>query len=111
MAAAPWVLRSIVREATIGAGLGIVGGYIWYYGITKPERDKVKNYYDNLEQVRWHRARGKTKKTPAVYVAYTDARTWARANAEVGVPLGAEETCTRDLKIAGLLTIAGSRYL
>jgi len=46
-AAAPWVLQSLIREASIGLGLGFIGGMVWHYGHCVPELEKVKKFYAN----------------------------------------------------------------
>ena len=45
-------LSKLVREATIGVGLGVIGGFIWKFSITVPHKNVIDNYYKNLKKVR-----------------------------------------------------------
>lgn len=38
-------VNSLVREAGIGIGLGIVSSFIWHFTISKPVADKMANFY------------------------------------------------------------------
>lgn len=37
--------RLTLVQAVYGIGWGLLGGTIWYYTITKPNADKMKEYY------------------------------------------------------------------
>ncbi|GMH53742.1 hypothetical protein TL16_g01519 [Triparma laevis f. inornata] len=50
-------LSKLVREATIGVVLGVIGGFMWKFSITVPSKNVIDNYYKNLKKVRrfgWH---------------------------------------------------------
>lgn len=40
-----WVLKSLVKEATIGAGLGLAAGMIWKFSVDSPTRKKITAFY------------------------------------------------------------------
>ena len=46
-AGASWVLRSLIREASLGIGLGVVFGSIWSVMQTGPVSRRISEYYKN----------------------------------------------------------------
>ena len=50
MPAGSKALASLVREASIGVGLGVVAGFMWKFSITAPHKATVTAYYDNLNK-------------------------------------------------------------
>jgi len=47
MGGASWVLRSLVREAAAGIGLGVVLGLVWSSCQTGPVSKRIKDYYES----------------------------------------------------------------
>ena len=46
-AGASWVLRSLIREASLGIGLGVVFGSVWSVMQTGPVSRRISEYYKN----------------------------------------------------------------
>jgi len=46
-AGASWVLRSLIREASLGIGLGVVFGAVWSTMQTGPVSRRISEYYKN----------------------------------------------------------------
>ena len=46
-AGASWVLRSLIREASLGVGLGVVFGAVWSTMQTGPVSRRISEYYKN----------------------------------------------------------------
>ena len=46
-AGASWVLRSLIREASLGIGLGVVFGAVWSTMQTGPVARRISEYYKN----------------------------------------------------------------
>ena len=46
-AGASWVLRSLIREASLGIGLGVVFGAVWSTMQTGPVARRITEYYKN----------------------------------------------------------------
>ena len=46
-AGASWVLRSLIREASVGVGLGVVFGAVWSTMQTGPVSRRIAEYYKN----------------------------------------------------------------
>ena len=46
-AGASWVLRSLIREASLGIGLGVVFGSVWSVVQTGPVARRISEYYKN----------------------------------------------------------------
>ena len=46
-AGASWVLRSLIREASLGIGLGVVFGSVWSVMQTGPVARRISEYYKN----------------------------------------------------------------
>ena len=46
-AGASWVLRSLIREASLGIGLGVVFGSVWSVMQTGPVSKRISEYYKN----------------------------------------------------------------
>jgi hypothetical protein len=46
-AGASWVLRSLIREASLGIGLGVVFGSVWSAMQTGPVSRRISEYYKN----------------------------------------------------------------
>ena len=46
-AGASWVLRSLIREASLGIGLGVVFGSVWSVVQTGPVSRRISEYYKN----------------------------------------------------------------
>ena len=46
-AGASWVLRSLIREASLGVGLGVVFGAVWSTMQTGPVARRISEYYKN----------------------------------------------------------------
>ena len=46
-AGASWVLRSLIREASLGVGLGVVFGAVWSTMQTGPVARRITEYYKN----------------------------------------------------------------
>ena len=44
---ASWVLRSLIREASLGIGLGVVFGSVWSVMQTGPVSRRITEYYKN----------------------------------------------------------------
>ena len=42
-------LSSILREASIGLGIGIGAAYVWYYTIQKPSLDRQVAYHEHIK--------------------------------------------------------------
>ena len=46
-AGASWVLRSLIREASLGIGFGVVFGSVWSVMQTGPVSKRISEYYKN----------------------------------------------------------------
>ena len=46
-AGASWVLTSLIREASLGVGLGVVFGAVWSTMQTGPVSKRIVEYYKN----------------------------------------------------------------
>ena len=46
-AGASWVLRSLIREASLGIGFGVVFGSVWSVMQTGPVSRRISEYYKN----------------------------------------------------------------
>ncbi|CAM9798215.1 unnamed protein product [Heterosigma akashiwo] len=45
-------LGMLWREAAIGTGLGIVGGFIWKFSVTTPTDNQIKKFYLKQEEAK-----------------------------------------------------------
>lgn len=50
--AASKALGMLWREAAIGTGLGIVGGFVWKFSVTTPTDNQIKKFYLKQEEAK-----------------------------------------------------------